>query len=147
MDFMWRASRNKPISGGLHADIALKKNVWGYLTPFWLLHVNLNRRRHSGSTRLLLAASNGDEAIVRRLVDINPDHRGQNGNTPLICAAQKGHQRGILGRPSRSSSKSSLKDEEDLQAAIGRGPAMLRNIHRATPTISQAADSQRRFRK
>jgi hypothetical protein len=42
----------------------------------------------------LLAASIGDEAMVRLLLqqgDINPDARGQNGDTSLICASQKGH--------------------------------------------------------
>lgn len=60
-----------------------------------LKHVNTNRRRHSGSTPLLLAASNGDEVKVRLLLqqgDINPDPRGRNGDTPLICAARNGHE-------------------------------------------------------
>jgi ankyrin repeat protein len=56
--------------------------------------VNPNHRRHSGSTPLLLAASNGDEAMVRLILQQgdNPDPRGQNGDTPLICAARNGHE-------------------------------------------------------
>jgi ankyrin repeat protein len=59
-----------------------------------LKDVNTNRRRHSGSAPLLLAASNGDEAMVRLLLQQgeNPESRGQNGDTPLICAARNGHK-------------------------------------------------------
>lgn len=58
-----------------------------------LPHENVNSKAGSGNTPLMLAAKNGDEAMVRWLLDNKADAEARNnlGNTALLAAVETGN--------------------------------------------------------
>jgi ankyrin repeat protein len=63
----------------------------------WLLlkkGVDVKAKDNTGRTALHIAAENGNEAVVRLLLEqgsVDPDSKNQDGGTPLLLAAGNGH--------------------------------------------------------